>query len=678
MKPMDWLRSLDRLQQSLGFKIVASSAILLVAVGLLIAYAVDSAKRAEELRVSESIADIRRDANIPEPATPDGAKSAAEGASGGQTGAAIKDATADEAAKAFVEKLAAERRFINDLVSRQTSLAGFAGIVGTTTAIALAVVWLGLGLTYLALASLAAGVAWPMLAFGSPGVQTVGVFTAGAIALASSFAALIRLLGAALSPASPTLAVARNVVSEAVRMNISLVFIVALIAVLALLPTLLDPNTPLRYRVQAFLQYSSAGTFFLAALLVLFLSCATVAFEQRDKIIWQTMTKPISAWQFVLGKWLGVVGVAGVLMAVCSSGIFLFTEYLRRQPAQGEVAAFVPREQGQVVTEDRAALEYQILAGRTATGPTIDAATEELIGQEIRTRYERALKEHEEAVDGSVPAPDLRKITKDVEAEKLAAFFAIPRLEWRTYTFEGLEDARALGRPLTFRYRVNAGGNMPTDLYRVSFYIPGSMPIVREVHLAQTITQPISHSVIAEDGKLTMQIGNGDVERQQGNPETISFPPDGLEISYVVSSFHGNFVRVALIMLLKLAFLAMIGVCASTFLAFPVACLVAFGVFMCAESASFLLSSLENFRIQDHEGHVIWWAWAVDILATQIGRIFRFYSELSPTGKLVQGMLVPWSLVGQAVAVLGALTAVLGITGGVIFRNRELAIYSGH
>ena len=143
-------------------------------------------------------------------------------------------------------------------------------------------------------------------------LQDAARFLGGLGLLSLSFFILMELLKLLFSGAHPVIAIARNVVSEAVRMKVSIVFMVMLLFGLASLPGLLDDSTPLRYRVQSFLQYGTGGTFWIIAVLVLFLAVGSVAFEQRDRIIWQTMTKPVAPWQYLLGKWLGVVGIAAV------------------------------------------------------------------------------------------------------------------------------------------------------------------------------------------------------------------------------------------------------------------------------------------------------------------------------------------------------------------------------
>ena len=111
-------------------------------------------------------------------------------------------------------------------------------------------------------------------------------------------------------------------------MKISVVFIVILLVLMALIPNSLTEDQPLRFRVQQWLSYGLGFSYAVLALLTLFLSVATVAFEQRDKIIWQTATKPVASWQYVLGKWSGVMVLNLVLLSVSAGGVYIFTEFL--------------------------------------------------------------------------------------------------------------------------------------------------------------------------------------------------------------------------------------------------------------------------------------------------------------------------------------------------------------
>jgi hypothetical protein len=177
---------------------------------------------------------------------------------------------------------------------------------------------------------------------------------------------------------------------------------------------------------------------------------------------------------------------------------------------------------------------------------------------------------------------------------------------------------------------------------------------------------------------VLLGVANADASTGQPNPQSISFAPDGLEISYTVSTFQANFVRVAIVMWLKIAFLAMIAITTATFLAFPVACLVSFGCFLLAESSSFLATSLDYFNPdQDSSGAEKMGIGLVGMIGRPLTSIFRFYTDLSPMADLVEGRVVSWGTVGNAAAVMLGLCVALGLVGAMIFKNRELATYSG-
>ena len=92
-----------------------------------------------------------------------------------------------------------------------------------------------------------------MLAFAGMGLLT---FT---------FVLLTRFVLILFSRPYQVLAVAQTVVKEATRSRVSLVFVILLLVLLPLLPIFLDPDTPLRFRVQTFISRSLTLTYVLAA-----------------------------------------------------------------------------------------------------------------------------------------------------------------------------------------------------------------------------------------------------------------------------------------------------------------------------------------------------------------------------------------------------------------------------
>ncbi|GAB4555352.1 MAG: hypothetical protein Tsb0013_18100 [Phycisphaerales bacterium] len=256
---------------------------------------------------------------------------------------------------------------------------------GLVLAGALAVVWLGLSLTYLAALVIGWAVAWPLMVIDA--TRDFGLMLFGAVPLVLVLMTLLQLARLALSGPSPTLAIAKNVLSEAVRMKISLVFIVILLLLLSVTPTVLTEDQALRYRVQQWLTYGLGLPFGVLALLTVFFSAASVAFEQRDKIIWQTMTKPVRPHQYLLGKWAGIMTLNLILLTVSATGVFLFTEYLRYQPAENErsyktdtLGNRTGPESQYPHSEDRRILETQVLAARVAVEPVTPDATQRTAG----------------------------------------------------------------------------------------------------------------------------------------------------------------------------------------------------------------------------------------------------------------------------------------------------------
>jgi ABC-type transport system involved in multi-copper enzyme maturation permease subunit len=587
--------------------------------------------------------------------------------------------------------------------------------VATVAGALIAIVWLGLSLTYLGLLLLGWGIGLPLMALGGA-FGGIGQLIVAATPLALAFLTGMELLRLALSGPWPVVAVARNVLAEAVRMKISLVFIVLLLLMLSYVPGALMADQPLRYRVQQWLQYGMGLSYTVLALLTLFLSAATVSFEQRDRVIWQTMTKPVHPWQYVLGKWIGVMSLNVVLLGVTAGGVFMFTEYLRHQPAQGEIA-FNVREDGSPtlgdpsrMVEDRRLLDTQVLVARVGRFPEpadvtlspgklerlAKAAVEERRRQSadsadeatmLREARETLVKTWNDALRNAIEArvtdmlsrdPSLQdstalreRVGSEILMEWETIYRSVPLGQGRPYLFTELPTpSQSRGQPMTLRYKINAGSNDPAKIFRVMFDINGRQ-FERQVALNAAQTLLFDSSLVEDTGMLEVTLFNA-----PDNEREISFEPDGLEVLYSAGGYEINFLRIVVAMWIKLGFVAAVGIAVSTFLSFPVACVVAGSILFMAESASYLNEALEHYTSMTKEG-IDWVAVASRAIAVPVGWIFSVYSELSPTENLVDGRLVPWHTLFRSMAVLGGWTlAILGL-GWAVFSQRELATYSG-
>ncbi|MEM1185774.1 MAG: hypothetical protein AAGI53_12340 [Planctomycetota bacterium] len=556
--------------------------------------------------------------------------------------------------------------------------------VGVATAVgagvALVVIWLGLGLTYLGLLVTASVIAGPLWFF--PQTEFFGRLLLGLVALTASFTALTQGLRTLLSGSTGLFAVARNVLAEAVRMNVSLVFIVLLIVGLAALPGLLDADQPLRYRVQSFLQWGTGFSYWVLGILIVLFGTATVTFEQRDKIIWQTMTKPIASWQYVLGKWLGVAGLSAVLLAVCASGIFLFTEYLRRQPAVGETAAYVARDGD--ITEDRLILETQVLTARSGAPlhiPDELAPDGEVVADAIQQRVDRIRLSDQ----GFQPtSADIAGLQGEIYDELITAYRSLDPGVDRRYEFRGLSQAKERNAPITLRYRIDAEGNRPDRIYTMSFVLPDGRVLIRETGLGFIHNITLAPQYINDDGVLAVDVINGELVQQpngailiQPNSFAVTIPSEGFDVTFEVGSFQINYLRAIAVLWAKLAFIAMVAVWSATFLSFPVAAMVTGGVFILAEGAGWLGNAADLYGYTDTTGNFLPHRAVTTSVSMVVSGVFGPYTDLKPINHIVDGLRLPFRLMASGLGVLLVLTVGFFGLAWLTFRQRELATYSG-
>ncbi len=693
MNVREVLSRCDRVQKSLPFKVAASAVIVVLAIAALVAYMVV--------------------ANGPAPAgaaTQDdpAAAVAPEAPTGTQAGTATPEQI--QQAEEYRKSVENAQKILAGLATARYSAGAVAIGIGVMAAVWLVIVWLGICLTYVGLSLIAAVVAYPMSRV--PSLKSYATVVVGVVVLAQAFTALIAALKIVLSdnavteflstltrPAatltgkpqvrmlplptdSSVRGIALKTVIEALRMRVSLMFIVVLIFALAALPMVLDEKTPLRYRVQSFLQWGTGGSFWIIAVLTLLFGVASVSFEQRDRQIWQTMTKPVSSAQYILGKWLGLISVNAVLLVVCCTGILLFTEYLRNQPAIGEQGRSVTVRAGEI-TEDRLLLESQILQSRVAVEPEIPFKENDpnFLEKVVKPYIEEGQKRDPTFAQDQAT---FDKVKADLYKQLTGSERAIAPGTGRAFLFRGLSEAKRTQQMLTIRYKIDAGSNNPDALYKITFVFSGIPTPPRSVGLGPNHTMPIYPDVIDDEGNLAMEVYNGGVFFNQDgtvvlqpNPETCQFPKGGLEVSYNAGSFQMNFARVAFILWIKLAFLAMLAVTAATFLSFPVACLVAFSVFLCAEGTSFLSNSLEYYDAVDTGQKVVYWKVLVRGVGLWITWLFKTYADLKPTTRLVDGRQLSWGSVAWGTSLLALWSLLLYGVAVTIFRRRELATYSG-
>ena len=491
-----------------------------------------------------------------------------------------------------------------------------------------------------------------------------------------AFALLIRALMIVLDRATPMFAVANGVIREAMRLKIAVVFAAVAIIAIPLLPQWIDPTSPLRYQVQTFLSRSLDAMYLVCAFLTVFFGCATVAFEIRDRQAWMTLTKPVSRLSWLAGKWLGLVVVNAAILAVCTLAMVAFLAQMRSRPA--------------IDAYDRAAVRDEVLVARAGGVPVYKRLAPEEIELAVTEAIRADPNARADIEEGRRTELEVKKtLARAVAEEYLKAQRSVPPGQERAYEFTGLAAAREAKANLTLRYKFYAGESDPHAVYPVIFILGEGADapwLDRQFVAAQSNIITVPASAITPDGRLVIRIAsvrfdpNAPPGAQQFYPSdsSIGFDPDGLELLYKVDDFGPNLMRAQIVNLLKLSFVAMLAVTLSSFLSFPVACLVVFTVFSAGSIAPYLATSIDEYRIRTDSGVLKAIESVIRGIASGTEFSVRAFGEARASGPLVEGRLVPWEVVIRTLALIGiAWSGVLLVLGFAIFRRKELAIYSG-
>ncbi|MEO1235681.1 MAG: hypothetical protein AAFX76_02715 [Planctomycetota bacterium] len=525
------------------------------------------------------------------------------------------------------------------------------------------------------------------------GATSTAIAVAGGWGMAVAFVLGLELLRLALSPGVAVLGVARTLLDEAIRMKLALIFVVGVLLLVPVLPLTLGGETRLQYRLESFLTYALTVIGVLLSAMTILLAVRTVTSELEEKQAFLTLTKPVSRPGYLAGKWIGIMALNALLLAVAGVGVYASVKVLERQPA------FDPA--------DRVAVVEQVLTARASADlQPVDAST-------LQIDFEATLADLRRrgvnpAVYGSPDDPVSRVSPEQrerIKQDTLKQWLTVPPRGRTTYVFTGLSDARDAGPSVQLRFKPKASTAPGDNLVRLAMRVndrpyanpePGlnfgkPIPPVRNntFHTAY-----IGSDQIRDDGTLELTVINTGAEFGQ---TAVAFPPpDGLELFYRVGGFGENLAKGLAVVWVRLSFLAALGLAAATFLGFPVACLGCFLVFFAAVGSDYLGESLSQYASLPRE-EVPWWdtIWltvskfvghlgagefydAFKLVIRLIGEGFALVvppmARYSPTNQVAYGRAVEWSMISGVVLRIGVVsTGVVALFAVWTFSRREVA-----
>ena len=532
-------------------------------------------------------------------------------------------------------------------------------------------------------AALVAAACW------AAGRQELAIAALGVSGLMAGFRLGIAALRGSLSAGDGIVGVARAVVEEAVGTRLPVLLVMLVVVGLPVLPLLLDPGERLEYRLQFFLNWALSAGGLLLALVTIFLGCGSVCGDIDSQRIHLALVKPLGRWQYLLGKWLGIVLLDALLVALVGGGVVAVAAAVRRLPAADAA--------------DRRAVDEEVFTARSVARPQHPRGAD----------FEAAVAAAIEQVRKDDPrsfAADPSGARRRILAQRVLEWHTVSADTVASYLFTGLDPRRLGTKVVQLRLKPFAD-NVSIDRAPVRFALwlnDRPYPMKDGRHEEYTLVSGAFHTIelptaaIDADGTLRVAIANRNlVPPGETRPASISFSPGkGLEILYRSGSFSGNFLRCLAVMWAKLALLAAAALAAASWLGFPIAVLASLMVYVAAVARGFLADAIDIYTGADRADATLadMLRLRATVLLERLDRLelwdaCKTLMSLAADGflalvpsfgahdgvtEIATGRLLPMSHAVHSVAELGiAYPLILLACGWALLRRRDLVNVSG-
>ena len=397
----------------------------------------------------------------------------------------------------------------------------------------------------------------------------------------------------------------------------------------------------------------------MLGLSTLWLACGTLARDIEECQIQVVATKPIARWQIWLGKWLGIVTLNAVLLAISGGCVFGLLQW----------------RAGKLPAAEQKILREQILVARGSAKEANDPA-------EIDVDTDQVLQARLKS--SPIEKADLPEVRRQVREQIKAQLQIVPPSYERNWKIDlGFAKNYLAGKPLQLRVKFNSAQKSPSG----TFVAMGQVGVPEKTKFWRSEPMSLAPDTFHEfaippnlfdaNGVLTITFANP-------NPTALLFPlEDGMEVLYPEGGFGMNFARGLGIIFCWMALLAALGLMAASFLSFPVATFFTLAMLLVAMSSGTLAESVESGSVAagneetGQMGHSV--ADVVLIPAFKgVLAVINLVKNYSPIDALSSGRSITWSELGAAFAQIILLVGGVFTVAGIFFFNRrELATAQG-
>jgi hypothetical protein len=451
------------------------------------------------------------------------------------------------------------------------------------------------------------------------------------------------------------LAIASIAVRNAIRSKVVLILLAFLLLAIFGIPLTVKDDGTVAGHVRLVLSYTLGAAEFILAIATLWAGCSAISNEIDEKQLHLIVTKPVRRSQIWLGKWLGLMSINVVLLAVGGLTAYALLQWTLRPE--------------RLSPSDQNVLSEQILVAREICRvDMIDVAP--LARQELEQRK----------AQGQIPADiSPEAVYETLYQAFLNRAYTIPPGQKHTWTFH-LTDSPSKDQPLLVRFRFSTSMIGPAPIKVRWTAGPANQPDRFQLE-QENITGPLHTfmipSHVPEQGKPFL------LTYENIHPESVTIvfhPQDGLQLLAYKGGFGTNYIRALLIILFHLALLTALGITAGSLFSMPVASFVSIFVLLLLGMSSLIqgIATQGNLLAPvDELGKT------PNLLTILLRLIYKaLYAVIhplqttdDPLQMISTGVLVPWSFVASVfwikVLLYSGLIALVGI--GVL-RRREIAM----
>lgn len=442
------------------------------------------------------------------------------------------------------------------------------------------------------------------------------------------------------------------------RLLLSMSFIIAL--TLTVLHFTLKGDGSLTGHLTVLLRYSLSIAIGLTGVALMWTACASISQDIEDKHIQLTRVKPVPALSIWLGKWLGLMLVQMILVALAGVVTVLLIA--------------VTMGNARHTTSERNHAVEQLLTGHHQIEPIETIGAAEIIAF-IATRPELA----ESNIDpGSETWEEIRQHLKLVHnrvspGESRAWEFVIP--EYHSQPGPVIVQIRGITTKIR---RANIDG-----VWRI-FDEAGNLLAKIEMQHIWGGTQRVEfpNDAVTSGQKITLRFDNS-----RESEDTVVFDVyNGIKIRVPAAPFSINLISALLVVLCKLGLLAALGITLGTCFSFPVASFMSVSILFTVMLAGFFsfATTPEIKRFSEHEHHhhehcshsdPQWFNAFSGAVLSGIDLAAGPATALDPVGSLSEGIYIKPTETGKAIVILlGGYCVILWLAGAWMLSRRELAL----